>query len=173
MKELSDIITFLGQRLEANLIKLEDISKLEYNWNGYNAKPIPKEIIEKVKEVIIKLGNDKQPEIFPTGRETIQIEFEYTKRRIYYELEGDLHIPKVEKVKEVYQEYEFLNDKIQCLIINESLSKKDRVIYEGPISENDMYNEINKIFNKYHDYYKGQDIKMVIDINKPLYQKKK
>ena len=36
-----------------------------------------------------------------------------------------------------------------------------------------MYNEINKIFNKYHDYYKGQDIKMVIDINKPLYQKKK
>lgn len=168
MKELNDIITFLGQRLEANLIKLEDISKLEYNWNGYNAKPIPKEIIEKVKEVIIKLGNDRQPEIFPTGRETIQIEYEYDKKELYYVIEKDFHIPKLKESKERYLEFEFYKNKIECLICYGE-PNNNTYTYEGEISEEEMYIEINKLFNDYPDYYNGQDIKMIIDINKPLY----
>lgn len=164
MKELNDIITFLGQRLEANLIKLEDIKKLEFNWNGYNANPIPEEIIEKVKKVIIKLGNDKQPEIFPTGRETIQIEYEYKKKEIYYVVEKNFHIPKLNESRERYLEFEFYKDKIKCLIYYGNLDN-NKYTYEGEISEEEMYREINKLFYSYPDYYNGQDIKMVININ--------
>ena len=164
MKELNDIITFLGQRLEANLIKLEDIKKLKFNWNGYNAKPIPEEIIEKVKKVIIKLGNDKQPEIFPTGRETIQIEYEYKKKEIYYVVEKNFHIPKLNESRERYLEFEFYKDKIKCLIYYGNLDN-NTYTYEGEISEKEMHREINKLFYSYPDYYNGQDIKMVININ--------
>lgn len=164
MKELNNIITFLGQRLEANLIKLEDIKKLKFNWNGYNAKPIPEEIIEKVKKVIIKLGNDKQPEIFPTGRETIQIEYEYEKKEIYYVVEKNFHIPKLSKSRERYLEFEFYKDKIECLICYGKFNN-NVYTYEGKISEEEMYREINKLFYSYSDYYNGQDIKMVININ--------
>ena len=167
MKELNDIITFLGQRLEANLIKLEDISKLKYNWNGYGAKPIPWKIIDRVKKVIIKLGNNKQPEIFPTGRETIQIQYEYKRKRLYFELENDMSIPKAEESREVYMEFEFFDGEIKCLINNGIINDNDFIQYEGSITEKDMIKEINKIFKKYPDYYKGQDIKMVIDINEP------
>ena len=167
MKELNDIITFLGQRLEANLIKLEDISKLKYNWNGYGAKPIPWKIIDRVKKVIIKLGNNKQPEIFPTGRETIQIQYEYKRKRLYFELENDMSIPKAEESREVYMEFEFFDGEIKCLFNNGIINDNDFIQYEGSITEKDMIKEINKIFKKYPDYYKGQDIKMVIDINEP------
>ena len=167
MKELNDIITFLGQRLEANLIKLEDISKLKYNWNGYGAKPIPWKIIDRVKKVIIKLGNNKQPEIFPTGRETIQIQYEYKRKRLYFELENDMSIPKAEESREVYMEFEFFDGEIKCLFNNDIINDNDFIQYEGSITEKDMIKEINKIFKKYPDYYKGQDIKMVIDINEP------
>lgn len=62
--------------LQENLKKLNDIENLEDNWNGYNAKPIPKEIIEKTKKIITDLSY--QPFLAPTGRETTQIEFELT-----------------------------------------------------------------------------------------------
>lgn len=62
--------------LQENLKKLNDIENLEDNWNGYNTKPIPKEIIEKTKKIITDLSY--QPFLAPTGRETTQIEFELT-----------------------------------------------------------------------------------------------
>lgn len=62
--------------LQENLRKLNDIKNLKDNWNGYNAKSIPKEIIEKTKKIITNLSY--QPFLAPTGRETIQIEFELT-----------------------------------------------------------------------------------------------
>jgi len=168
MKELNDIIKFSGQRLEANLIRLKNIEKLEFNWNGYNAKPIPKEIIEKVKEVIIKLGNDKQPEIFPTGRETIQIQYEYRKKKLYFELENNVSIPKAKEIREMYIEFEFFKERIKCLICTNTISGGNNVTsFEGSISKDKMYLEINKLFEKYPDYYNGQDIKMVININGP------
>lgn len=62
--------------LQENLRKIDDIANLEYNWNGYNAKPIPKDIIDKTKKILTNLPY--QPFLAPTGRETIQIEFELT-----------------------------------------------------------------------------------------------
>lgn len=60
--------------LDKNLKKLEQMKLLEDNWNGYGAKIIDNELIEKCKNVIKNLTF--QPEIFPTGRESIQLEYE-------------------------------------------------------------------------------------------------
>ena len=60
--------------LRRNLLKLEEIKTLKRNWNGNKAKPIPRKIINKTKTLIINL--DKQPQIFPTANDSIQIEYD-------------------------------------------------------------------------------------------------
>ena len=60
--------------LKANLIKLDEMKLLKKNWNGNNAKPLPKKIINKAKALIIDL--QKQPQVFPTANNSIQIEFD-------------------------------------------------------------------------------------------------
>ena len=56
------------------MAKLDEISKLDSNWNGYGAEPISKEIIDKVAELLPNLN--KQPEIFQTADDTIQLEYD-------------------------------------------------------------------------------------------------
>lgn len=60
--------------LKENLKKLDEISSLKKNWNGNQAKPIRKKIIKRSKVLVIDL--DKQPQIFPTANESIQIEYD-------------------------------------------------------------------------------------------------
>ena len=67
--------------LKKNLLKLEEIKSLKRNWNGNHAKPIPKKIINKTKSLLINL--DKQPQIYPTAINSIQMEFEETSAFIY------------------------------------------------------------------------------------------
>ena len=57
-----------------NLKKLNVISKLHDNWNGYGAEPLQKKLIALTADLIRKLYI--QPEIFPTADGTIQLEFE-------------------------------------------------------------------------------------------------
>ena len=60
--------------LQKNLLKLDEIKSLKRNWNGNKAKAISKRIINKTKSLIINL--EKQPQIFPTANDSIQIEFD-------------------------------------------------------------------------------------------------
>jgi len=60
------------EKLKLNKRKLSSFMDLQSNWNGYNGKPIDKNVIETVEGIILNL--DFQPQIFPTGRGTIQIE---------------------------------------------------------------------------------------------------
>lgn len=60
--------------LRRNLLKLEEIKSLKRNWNGNNARKIGKRIINKTKFLIINL--DRQPQIFPTADDSIQIEYD-------------------------------------------------------------------------------------------------
>ena len=57
-----------------NLQKLDEISKYDQNWNGYDAAPFANTVIERAKSIIIHL--DIQPELFPTAAGSIQIEYE-------------------------------------------------------------------------------------------------
>lgn len=57
-----------------NLKKLQKINELSDNWNGYGAKPVSKEVIQKVRRIVSQL--DYQPEVFPLSDNEIQLEFD-------------------------------------------------------------------------------------------------
>ncbi len=59
---------------EENLQQINDISLLEDNWNGYGAKKFSMKVIEFARRIIDNLFI--QPEVFPTGRNSIQIEYD-------------------------------------------------------------------------------------------------
>ena len=70
--------------LKKNLSKLNEIESLKKNWNGNGAKAISKKLVNKTKSLIINL--DKQPQIFPTANDSIQIEYDGEKNS-YLELQ--------------------------------------------------------------------------------------
>jgi hypothetical protein len=57
-----------------NLKRLDEISKLEENWNDNGAKPFSNRLITKARYIIDDLLI--QPEVFPTARNSIQLEYE-------------------------------------------------------------------------------------------------
>jgi len=60
-------------RLKQNKRILRNLANLKSNWNGYGGKSIPQGVIDQKEKIISDL--DYQPQIFPTGRGTIQIEY--------------------------------------------------------------------------------------------------
>jgi hypothetical protein len=54
--------------------KVMSFLNLEENWNTYGALPFKFDLVQKVVEIIHKLNY--VPEVFPTGRQSIQLEFE-------------------------------------------------------------------------------------------------
>ena len=61
-----------GQKF--NLEKLEQIASLPNNWNENGANAFSKQLLSKVRNLIIFLNT--QPEIFPTACDTIQLEYD-------------------------------------------------------------------------------------------------
>ena len=57
-----------------NLLRLDEIKSMKKNWNGNQAKPLSKRLINKTKQLILNLN--KQPQIFPTANDSIQIEYD-------------------------------------------------------------------------------------------------
>jgi hypothetical protein len=63
------------KRIE-NIRILESFKILKDNWDGYNAPAIDFYLIEKCKEIVNSFALHIQPDIFPTGRNSIQFEYE-------------------------------------------------------------------------------------------------
>ena len=80
----------IQDNLVCNLERLENIAELETDWNGYGAEPFSAALVEEIKDIILSLHD--QPEIFPTGRNSIQLEY---------------HLPD-----ESYLEFEVFEDKV-------------------------------------------------------------
>ena len=119
--ELSEIIKYVNQRKKIkNLTKLHEYSQLEENWDLEGAKPFAKELINLAWEIILKVGI--QPEVFPTMRESIQLEYEKDN--------GD------------YLEFEIYEDRIE---IFEIISENEK---EYKISVTDDINEIVNEFQR-------------------------
>ena len=57
-----------------NSNKLLEIQNLSDNWNGYQAKDFSDCLINKVRSIVSLL--EHQPKLFPTGRDSIQLEYE-------------------------------------------------------------------------------------------------
>ena len=64
--------------LKDNLEKLDVIASLKDGWNGNGAPAFPKSLIKKARELLDNL--DVQPEIFPTALQTIQMEFDNSRK---------------------------------------------------------------------------------------------
>lgn len=101
--------------------RLKDIELLTINWNGNQALPIPKKVIENVR-IFLKFSLYK-PEIFPVACESIQLEYE--------------------KENGEYLELEFKENKIETFRIYE-----DKTEEEKEYQVNEFYKALNlvKIF---------------------------
>ncbi len=70
----SNITLFFSDSLQRNLDKLERFSLFQENWNGYGAKPFSKTLLSRAENLI--RGLSKQPELFPTADDSIQMEYD-------------------------------------------------------------------------------------------------
>lgn len=80
---------------QKNLDRLNQIKELKDDWNGYGAQSIDNIVIKSVENIIENVH--VQPEIYPTGRNSIQLEYELEDRS--------------------YLEFEVFKDKILCMRI--------------------------------------------------------
>lgn len=106
-----------------NLFRLDQIAKLEENWNGYGARPFSQDLVDKCKDIISEL--ELQPKIFPTGRQSIQFQYELEDRS--------------------YLEFEIFREKISYLEVPQRRYSDART-FEFPISETKRIKEIIKEF---------------------------
>lgn len=105
-----------------NLNKLEVISKLKQGWNGNGAPAFPATLINKIQMIIEELFI--QPEIFPTALQTIQLEFNNS-RRDHMEIEiGEADTAEIFIVR--YNGEEFYED---ISSNSEDINRKVREFY--------------------------------------------
>lgn len=95
---------YIGSNVYNNIQKLNSMKLLQKNWNGYNAEPLSDKLIEKCKEIVKKIPNNLQPSIFPTGRNSIQMQYEladnsYLEFEIFLDRIVFLEVPKREYAK--------------------------------------------------------------------------
>jgi hypothetical protein len=55
--------------------QFNSIESLEKGWNGYGADPIPRTAIDMAREIVDEI-RDARLDVFPTARESVQIECE-------------------------------------------------------------------------------------------------
>ena len=108
--------------LNNNLDRLRDISEFGEDWNGYGAVPIPRIVIEEVRNIILNL--EEQPEIFPTADKSIQLEYELPDKS-YLEIEvSENRITAMQIPQEDYENAKFWDlcfddiDQIQHIVSN-------------------------------------------------------
>lgn len=101
---LNNANRFSLEQLKHNKRKLQAFKTLEPNWNGYDGLPFSEPVLSKVEKIISDL--DYQPEIFPTGRGTIQIEkFIDDNNQIEIEISQDeIFVYQVKDGKEIEKE---------------------------------------------------------------------
>lgn len=72
----SDFKLIQHRKRQSNIRKLKSFLDLKDNWNDYGAKHFQKELKDKCIALINSLNLSYQPENFPTGRNSIQFEYE-------------------------------------------------------------------------------------------------
>lgn len=105
-----------------SLNTLNDISELDSDWNGYSAKPIPYETIVLCRKIVMSL--DYQPEIYPTGRRSVQMEYEKADRSyLEFEISQDkikvMEVPKRQYKNAKHREIPASNYESLSEIVNE------------------------------------------------------
>ena len=61
--------------------RLNEFQGLQKGWNGYGAPPIPESVLNRSRRFASAL--DRKAEVFPTGRESVQFEFDNIEVEIF------------------------------------------------------------------------------------------
>ena len=81
---------------QENIQRLDEISKLKDNCNGYDAKTFPSDLISKCKT--IASGHDIEMVVYPTGRQSIQFQYDNNGDYLEFEVFQDhtiaMYVPK-------------------------------------------------------------------------------
>jgi hypothetical protein len=117
--------TGMNREQLSNLNRLYDIKQLDEDWNGYGGHKINPTAIE-ISEAIVK-GVSVQPIIYPTGRSSIQMQ---------YELETDGS----------YLEFEVFETEIMCMLV-------PKRIYENTIFEKITCDNIRRVNQIVEEFY--------------------
>ena len=108
-----------------NLDKLYDIRQLKEDWNGYGSKAISEAVINMPEIIVKNISN--QPTIYPTGRASIQMQYELNDRS--------------------YLEFEIFEEKIVCMKVPQRIyAKASFEIMKGVDME-----LINKIVKEFYE----------------------
>lgn len=75
------VLWFKNREMKKNLKKIKELKSLEDGWDGVDAEPIPSHVINLAEQLTRSLTT--QPEIFITGRKTIQMEFAESEKMEY------------------------------------------------------------------------------------------
>ena len=114
--------------------KLLECRHLEPGWDGYDAKPIPKIVCDRVEELIESFNTTPfyidDWEVFPTGRETIQIE--RNSGGIYAEVEvyADKYVLFVQHVRNEYAYEREFTDLGELVKVLKQLPNRRRYLLE-------------------------------------------
>lgn len=98
MKRNLLIDSFYKNRKFKNIINLDAISQLQDNWNGYGAKKFSAALVMVCRQIVEKISFQPN-DISPTGRDSIQFEYELTDKsylefEFYLDKVGILFVPK-------------------------------------------------------------------------------
>ncbi len=104
--------------LEENKKKLESFKKLDFNWNLAYANKFDEAFIDKISSHLANI--QIQPKIFPTGRNSIQLEYEKEN--------GD------------YLELEIFEQSVSCLKIKNNQENEEKISLDN----------INTIVNEFY-----------------------
>jgi hypothetical protein len=96
----SQKIEMFAIKQNLNLEKIYRFASYKENWDGYGSPPIEKSVIEQSIKFIFDKNLKTQPSVFPTGRGSIQFEFEPDENH--------------------YMEIEIFQNNINCLSIIDS-----------------------------------------------------
>ena len=111
-----------------NMDRLSYIEQLPDDWNGYGGRRIDPQVIEKCREII--KGICIQPVVFPTGRRTIQLQYELKDKS--------------------YLEFEIYTDKIVCMQVPQR-------VYTNAVFETFIEININKINQIVKEFYAAEN----------------
>ena len=113
-----------NETIISNMKRLQEIRSLRPDWNGYGADCFSGELIDICENIVESLKY--QPQIYPTGRNSIQLQFELDDRS--------------------YLEFEVFADRVMCIQVPQRVYSKASF---AELKKNDL-EEINNIVKKFY-----------------------
>lgn len=139
------------------------------NWNGYDGLPISDKVLENTKKIIAQLESPVKWELFPTGRNSIQLEKSTDYNEKYIELEifedkcvlliqnGEKTIEEIYSIDDILEQYQKYNMLLYEYIIK---IEEEKDFYKNLL--NGLWITVNESFIDLYNKYKYEKTKFEI-----------